>query len=320
MPLADPHDEPVRKRPAYDDDEIDALVAYVGSLGNGPPLPADRRRRTPTSRPAASCSAPTARRATARRAPAARSATATPHRRCRRPSRCRSARRCGPVPGQMPVFGPDVFDDEQLSDIAAYVQYLRHPDDRGGVPDRPHRSRARRVRGVVLRHGRAARAGGVDRDARAAAPPTGPTRGDAPTRRAMTDDRETVAAGAEIAAAGRASPSARSRRSRLAVVYWRGGNTQAEGALLALVTGRHRRRHRRLGEAGDAARRGDRGAPERRVDRGGGRGVRRRLRGAARRASAAAACCSGSPAPRSRRSARRCCSRSARSARDRARG
>jgi ubiquinol-cytochrome c reductase cytochrome c subunit len=37
-------------------------------------------------------------------------------------------------PGQMPVFGPDVFDDEQLRDLAAYVEYLRHPHDPGGVP------------------------------------------------------------------------------------------------------------------------------------------------------------------------------------------
>ena len=44
MPLADPHDEPVRKRPAYGDADIDALVAYVGSLGNGPPLPNVERR------------------------------------------------------------------------------------------------------------------------------------------------------------------------------------------------------------------------------------------------------------------------------------
>lgn len=39
MPLSDPDDQPRRKRPAYNDEEIAALVAYVGSLGDGPDLP-----------------------------------------------------------------------------------------------------------------------------------------------------------------------------------------------------------------------------------------------------------------------------------------
>jgi ubiquinol-cytochrome c reductase cytochrome c subunit len=37
-------------------------------------------------------------------------------------------------PGTMPVFGTDAFDDRAAAGIAAYVQYLRHPDDRGGEP------------------------------------------------------------------------------------------------------------------------------------------------------------------------------------------
>jgi ubiquinol-cytochrome c reductase cytochrome c subunit len=32
----------------------------------------------------------------------------------------------------MPVFGPETLSDQQVSDIAAYVQYLHHPNDRGG--------------------------------------------------------------------------------------------------------------------------------------------------------------------------------------------
>ena len=37
-------------------------------------------------------------------------------------------------PGQMPVFGPDTFTDEQATDIAAYVTgNLQHPDNRGGL-------------------------------------------------------------------------------------------------------------------------------------------------------------------------------------------
>ena len=39
MPLADPSRPPEAKEPAFDPDEIDALVAYVGTLGDGPALP-----------------------------------------------------------------------------------------------------------------------------------------------------------------------------------------------------------------------------------------------------------------------------------------
>ena len=39
MPLADPSRPPEAKEPAFDDQQIDALVAYVGTLGDGPPLP-----------------------------------------------------------------------------------------------------------------------------------------------------------------------------------------------------------------------------------------------------------------------------------------
>ena len=39
MPLASPDDQPERGRPAFSDREIDALVAYVASLGHGPAIP-----------------------------------------------------------------------------------------------------------------------------------------------------------------------------------------------------------------------------------------------------------------------------------------
>ena len=39
MPLASSEEQPTRKEPAYTPDEIDALVAYVASLGHGPALP-----------------------------------------------------------------------------------------------------------------------------------------------------------------------------------------------------------------------------------------------------------------------------------------
>jgi ubiquinol-cytochrome c reductase cytochrome c subunit len=37
-------------------------------------------------------------------------------------------------PGAMPRFGEGVVDDEDIDAVVAYVQYLRDPDDNGGVP------------------------------------------------------------------------------------------------------------------------------------------------------------------------------------------
>jgi ubiquinol-cytochrome c reductase cytochrome c subunit len=36
-------------------------------------------------------------------------------------------------PGQMPVFGSDQLSNKELNNVAAYVQYLRHPEDPGGL-------------------------------------------------------------------------------------------------------------------------------------------------------------------------------------------
>jgi len=133
MPLNDPHDEPTRKRPAYNDEQIDALVAYVASLGNGPPLPqidvagADVAAGGELFR--ANC-APC--HSAAGAGGALSYGAAAPPLSHAEPLQVAAAVRSGP--GQMPVFGPDVFDDQELRDLAAYVQYLRHPRDPGGVP------------------------------------------------------------------------------------------------------------------------------------------------------------------------------------------
>ena len=39
MPLADPNDQTLRKPPAFDQEQVEALVDYVGSLGGGPAIP-----------------------------------------------------------------------------------------------------------------------------------------------------------------------------------------------------------------------------------------------------------------------------------------
>jgi ubiquinol-cytochrome c reductase cytochrome c subunit len=37
-------------------------------------------------------------------------------------------------PGQMPVFGADVIDGDDLDDLVAYVAFLDAPEDPGGLP------------------------------------------------------------------------------------------------------------------------------------------------------------------------------------------
>lgn len=133
MPLANSEEQPVRKDPAYDDDEIAALVAYVGSLGDGPEIPAvdtsgaDVAAGGETYR--ANCQACHSASGSGgalsygRAAPRLSDAT---------PTEVAAAVRVGP--GQMPVFGPDTLTDDELNDLVAYVEYLDHPEDPGGLP------------------------------------------------------------------------------------------------------------------------------------------------------------------------------------------
>jgi quinol---cytochrome-c reductase cytochrome c subunit len=133
MPLADPHEDAVRKRPAYTDDEIDALVAYVGSLGSGPSLPPVDVERADVAAGGELFRANCAPCHSASGAGGALSyGNAAPPLSQSEPLQVGAAVRSGP--GQMPVFGPEVLDDKQLDDVAAYVEYLRHPQDPGGVP------------------------------------------------------------------------------------------------------------------------------------------------------------------------------------------
>jgi ubiquinol-cytochrome c reductase cytochrome c subunit len=134
MPLAVPGEQAVRKPKAYGNDEIEALVAFVASLGNGPAVPvvdvdnADEVNGGELFR--ANCAACHNAAGTGgalsygHSAPPLLDAT---------PVEVVEAMRTGP--GQMPVFGEDTFTDAQAADIAAYVdRVLQHPDDRGGLP------------------------------------------------------------------------------------------------------------------------------------------------------------------------------------------
>lgn len=130
MPLNDPRQQPVRHAPAYDDTQIRQLVAYVASLGSGPPvpilLPGDLARGNQLfSLNCAQCHND----AGAGGALGYGDIVPPLHHSSRLD--VAEAARVGPRP--MPVFGPDSLSDQQVADIATYVQYLHHPQDRGGL-------------------------------------------------------------------------------------------------------------------------------------------------------------------------------------------
>ncbi|MGI8939850.1 MAG: cytochrome bc1 complex diheme cytochrome c subunit [Iamia sp.] len=132
MPLADPSRPPEAKEPAFSPDEIDALVAYVATLGEGPALPdidlsgADRptggvlyREKCQACHSATGAGGALS---YGRAAPSLSTVT---------PLQIGGAVRSGP--GQMPRFGDDIISEQELDDIADYVIYLQEPDDAGGL-------------------------------------------------------------------------------------------------------------------------------------------------------------------------------------------
>jgi ubiquinol-cytochrome c reductase cytochrome c subunit len=131
MPLDDPHAQPWRTRVLLTEGEIRSLVAYVAGLGHGPAIPTPQWRGA--SIPAgkklfttncAGCHQivlaggvlPGA------RIPPLTQAT---------PRQIAEAVRQGPY--LMPRFSPKTLTPAQLNDLIAYVQYAKHPDDRGGL-------------------------------------------------------------------------------------------------------------------------------------------------------------------------------------------
>jgi ubiquinol-cytochrome c reductase cytochrome c subunit len=131
MPLSDPRQQPTRHRPAYPDDQISAMVAYIGSLGVGPPIPV---------LPATTVLAQGFQLYLLNCAECHNNAGAggalgygdvVPSLRRATPLEATEAMRIGP--GPMPVFGPDTLSDQQVGDIASYVEYLHHPANPGGL-------------------------------------------------------------------------------------------------------------------------------------------------------------------------------------------
>jgi ubiquinol-cytochrome c reductase cytochrome c subunit len=131
MPLADPKIQPERHKPAYPDNEIRALVAYIGSLDAGPPIPT-LPSQTDLAQGfqqflinCAQCHND------AGAGGALGYGDVVPSLRRASMLQVAEAARIGPSP--MPVFGPKTLSDQQLADVAAYVEYLHHPRDRGGL-------------------------------------------------------------------------------------------------------------------------------------------------------------------------------------------
>jgi len=131
MPLDRPRAQSERKKVAYTPVQIRQLVAYVASLGPGPPIPripASAGNLAEGNRLYANNCAPC--HSSAGAGGALGHAVYAPRLDKSTPLQVAQAVRIGP--GAMPVFGPETIDDEQLASIVRYVEYLRKPDDRGG--------------------------------------------------------------------------------------------------------------------------------------------------------------------------------------------
>jgi ubiquinol-cytochrome c reductase cytochrome c subunit len=130
MPLNDPHAQPWRTRVLFTEREIRSLVAYVATIGRGPAIPSPQWQNASVAAGkklftdhCAGCHQiaiaggvlPGA------RIPTLNQAT---------PRQIAEAVRIGPY--LMPKFSPKAITPTQLNDIVAYVQYAKHPDDRGG--------------------------------------------------------------------------------------------------------------------------------------------------------------------------------------------
>ncbi len=130
MPLADARRQPVRARPRFGGKELQAVVAYVASLGAGPAVPTPEPRagspeqgRALFTNHCSGCHQVVAEGGvlTGAKAPPLNRAT---------PRQIAEAVRIGPY--AMPKFTTSAISDAQLKSIVAYVEYAKHPHDAGG--------------------------------------------------------------------------------------------------------------------------------------------------------------------------------------------
>lgn len=129
MPLDKPGDEPLRSEPRYPQDQIDAMVAYIGSLG-GPPIPDVRPERgdiaegfAAFNENCAGCHQAVAKGGVVTGAFAPDLGEATP-------TQVGEAVRVGPY--LMPPFGHAQIDNQTLDSIARYVELTKAPVNEGG--------------------------------------------------------------------------------------------------------------------------------------------------------------------------------------------
>jgi quinol---cytochrome-c reductase cytochrome c subunit len=130
MPLPSPGDQPTRRRSPFTARQIDALIAYVASLGKGEPVPKPHPERGSIpvglrlfTEHCAGCHQVVGEGGyvTGARVPPLKQATAT---------QIAEAVRVGPY--LMPRFPKRQISDRQLDSLIAYVEWAKHPDDRGG--------------------------------------------------------------------------------------------------------------------------------------------------------------------------------------------
>jgi ubiquinol-cytochrome c reductase cytochrome c subunit len=131
MPLERIGEQPRRHRPRFDEQQIRDLVAYVASLAPGPPIPKPHPERGRLSvgfklfaDHCAGCHQIVARGGyiTDGIPPALTDST---------PTQVAEAVRIGPY--VMPRFSETAITPAQLDSIIAYVEWAKHPDDRGGL-------------------------------------------------------------------------------------------------------------------------------------------------------------------------------------------
>jgi ubiquinol-cytochrome c reductase cytochrome c subunit len=130
MPLDTPHAQPWRTRVLFDEPQLRALIGYVASLGHGPRIPSPQWQSASVraglklfTDHCAGCHQIVAEGGVlpGARIPGLGQAT---------PRQIAEAVRVGPY--LMPRFSERAITPTQLNDIVAYVQYAKHPDDRGG--------------------------------------------------------------------------------------------------------------------------------------------------------------------------------------------
>ncbi len=133
LPVSDPSKTPERGTPKYHPRTVRALVGYVHDLagGGGPPVPdvdvakgdlADGGQLFRLNCAACHAWAGNGGALVDRSAPSIHAAT---------PREAAEAVRGGP--GNMPAFGHAALTPRQLDSVVRYIEYLDHPNDRGGL-------------------------------------------------------------------------------------------------------------------------------------------------------------------------------------------